>query len=160
MDAIFFSLDQWFSLATTTASVGWLILILAPRRTRWIMAIPRFFIPFGMSLLYAGLAMAYMFTVEGGGFASLAEVAALFQNKQLLFAGWVHYLAFDLFVGGWIAVQADQIGVSRLAQVPILLATFMLGPLGLALFLTVNVIAKLLNKEMLGAGFGEGVSNR
>jgi len=28
-------------------------------------------------------------------------VAQLFENRWLLLAGWVHYLAFDLFIGAW-----------------------------------------------------------
>ena len=56
----------------------------------------------------------------------------------MLLAGWVHYLAFDLFIGGWIAVEADKIGLNRIVQAPILLATFMLGPIGLAIFLTIK----------------------
>jgi len=51
-----------------------------------------------------------------------------------LLAGWVHYLAFDLFVGSWISIQADKIGISRLLQAPILVATFLFGPLGFVIF--------------------------
>jgi hypothetical protein len=47
-----------------------------------------------------------------------------------LLAGWVHYLAFDLFVGAVMALRMDRAGVGRLVQAPILLSTFMLGPLG------------------------------
>ena len=49
-------------------------------------------------------------------------------------AGWVHYLAFDLFVGLWIAARADAMRLSLVVQAPILTATFMFGPLGLLLF--------------------------
>jgi hypothetical protein len=56
----------------------------------------------------------------------------------MLLAGWVHYLAFDLFIGGWIAVEADKVGLNRLFQAPILVATFMFGPVGLALFLAMR----------------------
>ena len=115
--------------------IGWVILIFLPRRWDWLTAIPRFIIPLGLSLLYAGLAMAYFFTVEGGGYGSLAEVAALLGNEHMLLAGWVHYLAFDLFIGGWIAVEADKVGINRVIQAPILIATFMFGPVGLAIFL-------------------------
>ena len=52
--------------------------------------------------------------------------------------GWVHYLAFDLFVGLWIARDADAKGFSRLLQAPILFATFMAGPLGLLLWLAIR----------------------
>lgn len=130
--------------------IGWLILIFAPRQSpSWmpralgplLFAIPRFVIPFAISLLYAGFAMSYVFSVEGGGFGSLDEVAALLGKREMLLAGWVHYLAFDLFIGGWIAAQADTIGLNRLVQAPILVATFMLGPVGLAIFLLIRVSA-------------------
>lgn len=137
------TLDQWFGWAGQAAMIGWLILILAPRRLPYnigaaLLAIPRFVIPFGISLLYAGFAMSYFFTVEGGGFGSLDQVAVLLGNREMLLAGWVHYLAFDLFIGGWIAVEADKVGLNRIVQGPILVATFMLGPVGLALFLAIK----------------------
>jgi len=140
------SLDQWFGLAGQAAMIGWLILIFAPRRFprgygALLTAIPRFVIPFGISLLYAGFAMSYFFSVPDGGFGSLDQVAALLGKREMLLAGWVHYLAFDLFVGGWIATEADKIGLSRLVQAPILVATFMLGPVGLAIFLLIRVSA-------------------
>ena len=86
--------------------LGWLILIFLPRRWGWLVAIPRFVIPFGLSLLYAGLAMTRFFQIEGGGYGSLDEVAVLLGDREMLLAGWVHYLAFDLFVGLWIARDA------------------------------------------------------
>ena len=82
--------------------------------------------------------MANFFTVDGGGYGSLAEVRALLSKEQMLLAGWVHYLAFDLFIGGWIAVNADKIGLNRLVQAPLLIATFLFGPVGLALFLAIR----------------------
>ncbi|MBV7259039.1 ABA4-like family protein [Erythrobacter crassostreae] len=127
-----------FGVAGQAAMLGWLILIFLPRRWPALLWLPRFIIPFGLSLLYSGLAMAHILTVDGGGFGSLAEVKTLLSNDWALLAGWVHYLAFDLFIGGWIAVQADKVGISRLIQAPILLATFMAGPLGLALFLAMR----------------------
>ncbi len=130
--------DQLFGWAGQAAMVGWLILVLLPRRWPWLLAVPRYIIPFGLSLLYAGLAMAHFFTIDGGGYGSLAEVRTLLSKEEMLLAGWVHYLAFDLFIGGWIAVRADRIGLNRLVQAPILIATFMFGPVGLAIFLAIR----------------------
>ena len=146
MSASSVSLDQWFGWAGQAAMIGWLILIFAPRSwpagySRYLFAIPRFVIPFGISLLYAGFAMSYFFSVEDGGFGSLDQVAALLGKREMLLAGWVHYLAFDLFIGGWIASEADKIGLNRIVQAPILLATFMLGPVGLATFLLIKASA-------------------
>jgi hypothetical protein len=55
-------------------------------------------------------------------------------SDPVLVAGWIHYLAFDLFVGTWIASEADRLGWNRVVQAPILIATFMFGPIGLLLF--------------------------
>lgn len=127
--------DQLFGFAGQAAMIGWVILIFLPRRWTLLTAIPRFIIPLGLSLLYAGLAMTNFFGVEGGGYSSLDEVAVLLSNREMLLAGWVHYLAFDLFIGGWVAVKADEAGVNRLIQAPILVLTFLFGPVGLAIFL-------------------------
>ena len=135
MNATGISPDQWFGWAGQAAMLGWIMLIFLPRHWPVLLAIPRFVIPLGLSLLYAGFAMANIFTVEGGGFGSLDQVQTLLAKREMLLAGWVHYLAFDLFIGGWIAVEADRIGLSRIMQAPILVMTFMLGPVGLAIFL-------------------------
>lgn len=129
--------ERLFALANSAALIGWMILIILPRRFDVIFFIPQYLMPFGFALLYAGLIFANVYTVEGG-FSSIAEVRALFGKDELLLAGWLHYLAFDMFIGAWIARQSDAIGLPRLLQAPILVATFMFGPVGLALFLTMR----------------------
>ncbi len=118
--------------------LGWIILIFLPRRWKYLNWIPHCIIPFGLSFLYAALFLPTFWTIEGGGFSSLEQVKTLLSNDTALLAGWVHYLAFDLFIGAWIAHKADEIGISRILQAPILLATFMMGPLGLLMFLTLR----------------------
>lgn len=57
-------------------------------------------------------------------------------------AGWVHFLAFDLFVGTWIAERSAQLGLSHGGVVPLLLMTFMLGPLGLLAFVLMRALRR------------------
>ena len=66
-----------------------------------------------------------------GDFRSIAGIRGLFASDGGIVIGWTHYLAFDLFVGLWIAKDADHKGFSRLVQVPFLFATLMAGPIGL-----------------------------
>ncbi len=127
------SANEWFSLAGQLAMLGWIILIFLPRRIKPLFFIAQYAIPFSLSLLYAGLALSQYF-INDGDYNSLSGVRALFSNDYMLLAGWVHYLAFDLFIGAWIAQYADQLGMSRMIQAPIFLATFMFGPVGLILF--------------------------
>ena len=128
------SFEQLFSLASTLAMLGWVILIFLPRSWKWLNLMPSLIIPLILSLVYSLLIARYFFSAEGG-FDSLANVQKLFTFPAAALAGWVHYLAFDLFVGGIVAKQADEVGLSRLIQAPILLLTFMFGPFGYLLFM-------------------------
>jgi hypothetical protein len=123
-------LDAVFSAVSTAALLGWLLLILGPRRP-WTRRVIGAGIVLGLSLVYAVLVMVFFFTVPGGGFGTLQAVMQLFTVREVALAGWVHYLAFDLAVGLWIAQRADAEGVSRWLQAPVLGVTFMFGPLGL-----------------------------
>ncbi len=125
--------DLIFRVANTVALVSWIALILLPR---WpaLIATMRYGVIGALCAVYSALIMVYFFRVDGGGFGSIAQVRALFASDPVLVAGWIHYLAFDLFVGLWIAGRAAEIGLSRLLQAPILAATFLFGPLGLLLF--------------------------
>lgn len=127
------SFEQGFSYANAIAMAGWLALLLLPR---WpvLVSLLKFGLIGLLSIAYAVLIMVYFFRVEGGGFGSIAEVRQLFLSDGGLLAGWIHYLAFDLFIGLWIAEHADRASLSRLLQAPILIATFMFGPVGLLMF--------------------------
>jgi hypothetical protein len=140
--------DQIFSFANGAALLGWAALIFLPRWPRLLDGLLHGLVG-ALSLLYAVLAFVYFFRVEGGGFNSIAEVRTLFQSDPVLVAGWVHYLAFDLFVGLWIAKRADAAGMSRFLQAPILVLTFMFGPAGLLAFLLTR-----------GAAFLPGLATR
>lgn len=118
-----------FDYSSTAAMVGWVLLILGPRRFDWFNAVALWVIPAGLSVVY-GLIVVSRFAGAGGGFDSLASVATLMSNDWALLAGWVHFLAFDLFVGAVMAARKDRAGVSRVVQGPILLAIFMFGPFG------------------------------
>jgi hypothetical protein len=69
-----------------------------------------------------------------GGFGSLAAVTTLFADPWLLLAGWIHYLAFDLFVGSWEVRDARTRGMSHALVLPCLALTFLFGPAGWLLY--------------------------
>lgn len=122
-----------FNVANSAAGLAWAYLILLPRWRQLDTALFLALIP-ALSFVYSALVFVHFFTVQGGGFGSIAEVRQLFLSDPVLVAGWIHYLAFDLFVGWWIAREADSEGMSRIIQAPLLAATFLFGPLGLLLF--------------------------
>lgn len=122
--------DTIFEHASNIALAGWLLLILAS--PFWFKA-PRFIIGIAITLLavvYTWLIFSGFSLADMNKFGSLEGVMSLFTNKTMVTAGWVHYLAFDLFIGCWIVTNARKHGINHWFTVPCLLLTFMLGPFG------------------------------
>lgn len=128
-----------FSLSGALAMAGWLALVVLYRFDVVVKVIARLVIPGLIAVVYAWLMATHVaLAPDEGGFGSLAAVKALFTVDGLILAGWVHYLAFDLFVGSWEVEDARARGVPHLLVVPCLFATFMAGPAGLGLYLLVR----------------------
>ena len=128
--------EQLFSILNLVTMVAWLPLVFLPR-ARWATAIVPVVMPALLALVYAAL-VAVALPGSKGGFSSLAAVSALFDNPWGLLAGWTHYLAFDLFIGGWEVRDAQRRGIPHLLIVPALVLTFLLGPGGLLLYLAIR----------------------
>jgi hypothetical protein len=129
-----------FNAVNLLAMIGWAALILLPRWPALLSAV--LYLGVGLlCLIYAcgliGVMSGVIPNPQGGGadFTTIAGVRAIFGSDAGVTIGWTHYLAFDLFVGLWIARDGDAKAVSRLVQAPILLATFVAGPLGLLVWL-------------------------
>ena len=137
-----------FGFTNLVAVVAWTALLLLPRRPLTHSGI----LYAGVGLLcltYAVLLVSLMGRlVDPGAVAgaapfvpsdySIEGLRKLFMTDGGLVTGWTHYLAFDLFVGLWIARDADAKGFSRLVQAPILLLIFLAGPIGLVLWLVIR----------------------
>lgn len=130
-----------FSACGTLVLPGWLLLVFLPR-WRWsARVVAGVIIPLLLAAVYAYLVATHLGRSEGG-FGSLADVARLFQNPHNLLAGWIHYLAFDLFVGAWEVRDAQRVGLNHLLVVPCLVLTFLLGPAGLLLYFLLRWAAR------------------
>ena len=141
------SLEQLFSLCGGLSMIGWLGLALAPRWhiTRdWAAPV---IAPIIIGAVYVWLMMNnFSSAPEGAGFGSLAGVALLFSVPELLLAGWIHYLAFDLFVGAWEVKDAQQAGIHHVAVIPCLFATLMFGPGGLVLYWIIKLTYRVIHQ--------------
>lgn len=123
------SAELVFSLCNPLAMAGWVLLIVAPRRP-WAALIAGRVIPLLLASVYL-VVVTLNWAGSEGGFGSLPEVSALFANPWLLLAGWIHYLAFDLFIGAWELRDAAERRISHWLLIPCLLLTFLFGPIGL-----------------------------
>ena len=131
--------DTLFNASGRLAMAGWILLVFAPR-WRWSQRIASVIIPLTLAIAYLVLIALY-FAKSPGGFATLGQVTQLFQNPWLLLAGWIHYLAFDLFLGAWQIREAQRLGIAHFLVVPCLLLTFLFGPVGLLVFWAIRSVA-------------------
>jgi hypothetical protein len=115
------------------AIAGWALLVLFPKKAWAVDLVAGRAIPGLLAAVYATI-VALNWGGSEGGFSSLEEVSTLFANAWILLAGWVHYLAFDLFVGSWEVRDAKERGIHHLLVVPCLLLTFLFGPAGWLLY--------------------------
>lgn len=132
-------MERWFSLAGNLVLPGWLLLILLPRWRYSARFIAPVLIPSILAVGYLTLFAMNSSPSDFSNFGSLAGVKSLFQIDALLLAGWIHYLAFDLFIGSWEVRDAQTVGVPHWLVVPCLVFTFMLGPVGLLGYLVVRI---------------------
>lgn len=136
--------EQIFSIANTLALVSWIVLLIAPRWKWTNKIILSGAIPLILSVAYLLLIVLFFGKAEGG-FDSLPNVMKLFTNEWATLAGWIHYLAFDLFVGAWEVKDSQSKGISHWFVIPCLILTFLFGPIG---FLLYSILRFFLAKEV------------
>lgn len=134
-------MDNIFSAGNMLAMIGWLILLLSPWFPVWADRIAGYFLPVVLGVAYLVLVLVYFAGLEGG-FTSLDDVVTLFSQPTAVVTGWLHYLAFDLFIGAWEVRQARRTGMRFIWVVPCLVLTWLFGPIGLLLFLTLAMLQK------------------
>lgn len=134
--------DILFQLGSLIVLPGWLALAVAAfwaRPRPHLIAVARIAIPAVLAVAYIALLALGHAAFRDGGFNSIAQVRALFANDDALTAGWLHYLAFDLFVGAWIVERGTLRGLHGLFLLPCLILTFLFGPAGYLLFLLLTL---------------------
>jgi hypothetical protein len=114
---------------------GWIILALGVILKRdWLRdVVAGTYIPVAISGTYLIL-IVFFFTGAEGGFDTLENVQKLFTSPWAALAGWIHYLAFDLFMGARIARGMAEQGLPRWPLVLLLPLTFLFGPIGYLAF--------------------------
>ena len=138
------ALTSLFRLATLLSLTGWGIVALFPL----VPEAPRAWV---LTLVWVGLALIYLYLLvlgkrhdapgeaPRGGFATLRGVISLFKTPRVVLAGWIHFLAFDLFVGAAIATDAARVGITHWWLLPSLGLTLMYGPAGLLSYIVLRL---------------------
>ena len=142
-----------FAFTNAAAMLAWLPLALSlfvkPMRP-WTWRITGIIVPAALAVFYVfSIAGGLTNGLTGGNFSSIEGIRTLFTDDYFLTAGWIHYLAFDLFVGTWIARSGTAAGIHPLLLLPCMALVLLAGPTGLLLYLLLRVVAGPRNWETL-----------
>jgi hypothetical protein len=133
-------MEQIFSLSSLLVMPFWLLLIFLPRWrvTERVMAGPWAAVP--AALLYAGLVLPNFIEIFTAVInPTLTGITSLLGDPTGATIAWVHFLAFDLFVGRWVYLDGRSRSISIWIISPILFFVLMLGPIGFLLYLAVRL---------------------
>jgi hypothetical protein len=141
-----------FRLSNMLVLPFWALMILLPRWrwTRRIMRSP--FVSAAPALLYAALVLPRLGAIWPAiARPTLPGIATLLGSPEGATIAWVHFLAFDLFVGRWIYLDSQERRLSPLLTAPVLFLTLMLGPLGFLIYLVLRAVAPSRETDKSGA---------
>jgi len=122
----------------------WLVLIIFPQSKICRVFITSIFPIFILSLAYSYLLYtvyldAYDFLQNFKLYLGLGEISILFENKSFLILFWVHFLAMNLFCGGWIVNDSTMFNMNKfLVSLP-LITTYLIGPIGITLYWVIRL---------------------
>ena len=129
----------------------WLVLIIFPQSQICRVFITSIFPIFILSVTYG-----YLFNLlfnEGYDFIrnfelylGLDSVSNLFNDKAFIILFWTHFLAMNLFCGGWIVKDSQKLGINKILISFPLLITYFVGPIGLTIYWVIRIFyAKRIN---------------
>ena len=128
-----------FSVVGVLSFIGWGALVFSPLWHVALILVARI-LSVILALIYTYLLVSLWGHEPKVDFSTLEGVASGFSDMGHLLTGWIHFLALDLFIGAWQVERAKKIGIPHIVLVPCLILTFLVGPLGLFLFLMIQSI--------------------
>jgi hypothetical protein len=134
-------MNTLFPLSSLLVMPFWVLVIFLPtwKWSKKIIASP--WISAGAALLYAGLVLPKVLEILPAVMnPSLQGIIGLLATPAGATIAWVHFLAFDLFVGRWVYLDSHEKGLSPFIVSPILFFVLMLGPLGFLVYLLVRLV--------------------
>ena len=135
-----------FQLGSIAAIVAWLLLatggfVSNSGSHRLLLLVGGRIVPLILALGYIVLLITYWKSAPDGNFGSLDGIARLFSSRGKLAGGWLHFLAFDLFVGRWVIDEVLQTQRPRWLLLPALPLIFLYGPAGLLTYFALRALS-------------------
>ncbi|MCH1616372.1 MAG: DUF4281 domain-containing protein [Candidatus Poseidonia sp.] len=127
-------IDILFWISSLYILPFWLMMWFAPNhertealmRSEWVYLAP-------LAVVYAIAVLPNIvdiFILLGSEMPTPNIVVGMFEEREVILVGWLHFLAFDLFVGRWTWQRLVATGKPLYVSTPVLILSMMVAPLG------------------------------
>ena len=122
----------------------WFILIVFPQSHLsriFVTSIFPFFILSGVYIfiLYKSYLIGYDFDSNFTLYLGLSELSRLFEDHLYIMIFWTHFIAINLFIGGWIVKDSQKFSINKVLMAVPLIVTYLIGPIGLFLYWIIRI---------------------
>ena len=90
-------------------------------------------------ILYKAYLNSYDFIGNFYLYLGADNISDLFSDKTFLITFWIHFIAINLFTGGWIVKDSEKFQINKLLLFLPLLTTYLIGPLGLFIYWIIKI---------------------
>ena len=135
------TLYMWINLGVLPF---WFILIVFPQSHLsriFVTSIFPFFILSGVYIfvLYKSYLIGYDFDGNFSLYFGLSELSRLFEDHLYIMIFWTHFIAINLFIGGWIVKDSQKFSINKVLMAVPLIVTYLIGPIGLILYWIIRI---------------------
>ncbi|WP_440927553.1 ABA4-like family protein [Candidatus Pelagibacter sp.] len=140
----YFTIDTLYMWINLGVLPFWFILIVFPQSHLsriFVTSIFPFFILSGVYIfiLYKSYLIGYDFDGNFSLYLGLSELSRLFEDHLYIMLFWTHFIAINLFIGGWIVKDSQKFSINRVLMAVPLIVTYLIGPLGLFLYWIIRI---------------------
>ena len=140
----FFTIEILYMWINIGVLPFWFILIFFPQShiSRFFVAsIFPFFLLSGayLFILYKSFLIGYDFDGNFNLYLGLNELSRLFEDNLYVMIFWTHFIAINLFLGGWIVKDAQKFSINKvLLSIPLIIV-YLVGPIGLFIYWIIRI---------------------
>ena len=90
-------------------------------------------------ILYKSYLIGYDFDGNFTLYLGLSELSRLFEDHLYIMIFWTHFIAINLFIGGWIVKDSQKFSINKVLMAVPLIVTYLIGPIGLFLYWIIRI---------------------
>tara|TARA_E500000331_G_scaffold325164_1_gene342074 strand:+ start:332 stop:805 length:474 start_codon:yes stop_codon:yes gene_type:complete len=90
-------------------------------------------------ILYKSYLTSYDFIGNFNLYLGLNELSRLFEDHLYIMIFWTHFVAINLFIGGWIVKDSQKFSINKVLLALPLILTYLTGPIGLFIYWIIRI---------------------